>query len=135
MTRWIKDTSFGERLKFIRHCRGFTQKELGMLLGYPENQADVRIAQYEKNARTPKQKTVDQLVEILDVSPVVFSQKICSSSEELLQSMYWLFLVKNSDVIYESVNEFDKSKIKLMIGEFSPEKFLENMFTMQSPLC
>lgn len=135
MTRWIKDTSFGERLKFVRHCRGLTQKELGMLLGYPENQADVRIAQYEKNARTPKQKTVDQLVEILDVSPVVFSQKICSSSEELLQSMYWLFLVKNSDVIYESVNEFDKSKIKLMIGEFSPEKFLENMFTMQSPLC
>lgn len=130
MTRWIKDTSIGERLKFVRCCRGFTQKELGMLLGYPENQADVRIAQYEKNARTPKQKTVDQLVEILDVSPVVFSQKICSSSEELLQSMYWLFLVKNSDVIYESVNEFDKSKIKLMIGEFSPEKFLENMFTM-----
>lgn len=130
MTRWIKDTSLGERLKFVRCCRGYTQKELGMLLGYPENQADVRIAQYEKNARTPKQKTVDQLVEILDVSPVVFSQKICSSSEELLQSMYWLFLVKNSDVIYESVNEFDKSKIKLMIGEFSPEKFLENMFTM-----
>lgn len=130
MTRWIKDTSIGERLKFVRCCRGFTQKELGMLLGYPENQADVRIAQYEKNARTPKQKTVDQLVEILDVSPVVFSQKICSTSEELLQSMYWLFLVKNSDVIYESVNEFDKSKIKLMIGEFSPEKFLENMFTM-----
>lgn len=130
MTRWIKDTSLGERLKFVRCCRGYTQKELGMLLGYPENQADVRIAQYEKNARTPKQKTVDQLVEILDVSPVVFSQKICSTSEELLQSMYWLFLVKNSDVIYESVNEFDKSKIKLMIGEFSPEKFLENMFTM-----
>lgn len=117
-------------MKFVRCCRGYTQKELGMLLGYPENQADVRIAQYEKNARTPKQKTVDQLVEILDVSPVVFSQKICSTSEELLQSMYWLFLVKNSDVIYESVNEFDKSKIKLMIGEFSPEKFLENMFTM-----
>lgn len=135
MTRWIKDTSLGERLKFVRCCRGLTQKELGMLLGYPENQADVRIAQYEKNARTPKQKTLDRLVEILDVSPAVFSQKICASSEELLQSMYWLFLVKNSDTIYKSVNEFDKSRIKLMIGAFSPEKFLENMFTMQSPLC
>lgn len=134
MTRWIKDTSFGERLKFVRRCRGFTQKELGMLLGYPENQADVRIAQYEKNARTPKQKTMKKLIEILNVSPVVFSQTICSSSEELLQSMYWLFLVKNSDAIYESVHEFEQSKTKLKIGEFSPEKFLENMFTMQSPL-
>ena len=48
---WIKDTSLGQRLKFVRKYRCMTQKELGILLGYPENQADIRIAQYENNSR------------------------------------------------------------------------------------
>lgn len=69
----ITDTSFGQRLKFIRRHRRMTQKELGILLGYPEKQADVRIAQYEKNTRTPRRDTVQKLAEVLNVSPVVFS--------------------------------------------------------------
>ena len=56
MTWWITDTSIGQRLKFVRRFRRLTQKELGLLMGYSEKTADVRIAQYEKNARTPKQK-------------------------------------------------------------------------------
>ena len=72
MAWWIKDTSFGQRLKLVRRYRCLTQKELGMMLGYPEKQADVRIAQYEKNSRTPKPDTVAKLAEILNVSPAVF---------------------------------------------------------------
>ena len=53
MTWWITDTSIGQRLKFVRRFRRLTQKELGLLMGYSEKTADVRIAQYEKNARTP----------------------------------------------------------------------------------
>ena len=84
MAWWIKDTSFGQRLKLVRRYRCLTQKELGMMLGYPEKQADVRIAQYEKNSRTPKPDTVAQLAEILNVSPAVFSQTICASREDLI---------------------------------------------------
>ena len=47
MTWWITDTSIGQRLKFVRRFRRLTQKELGLLMGYSEKTADVRIAQYE----------------------------------------------------------------------------------------
>ena len=93
MTWWITDTSIGQRLKFVRRFRRLTQKELGLLMGYSEKTADVRIAQYEKNARTPNAETTAKLAEVLKVSPVVFSPTICASREDLLQSMYWLFLI------------------------------------------
>ncbi|MGN0313579.1 MAG: helix-turn-helix domain-containing protein [Fusicatenibacter sp.] len=128
MAWWITDTSFGQRLKLIRRYRRMTQKELGILLGYPEKQADVRIAQYEKNARTPKQETVQKLAEVLNVSPAVFSQTICASREDLLQSMYWLFLLKGGGEIYDCETEFAKNRMKLKLGAMSPEEFLDEIF-------
>jgi transcriptional regulator with XRE-family HTH domain len=73
MTWWITDTSIGQRLKFVRRFRCLTQQELGLLMGYSEKTADVRIAQYEKNARTPNAETTAKLAEVLKVSPTVFS--------------------------------------------------------------
>ena len=46
--------AIGERIRFFRTLRGMTQKRLGMLLGFPEKSADVRLAQYETGVRTPK---------------------------------------------------------------------------------
>ena len=43
----------GERIRFFRTLRGMTQKYLGMLLGFPPSSADVRMAQYESEDRTP----------------------------------------------------------------------------------
>ena len=107
MTWWITDTSIGQRLKFVRRFRRLTQKELGLLMGYSEKTADVRIAQYEKNARTPNAETTAKLAEVLKVSPVVFSPTICASREDLLQSMYWLFLMKGGgDIENDLLNNF-----------------------------
>ncbi len=47
-------------------------------MGYSKKTADVRIAQYEKNARTPNAETTAKLAEVLKVSPVVFSPTICA---------------------------------------------------------
>lgn len=44
----------GERIKYARKMRGLTQKELGLRIGFDENTADVRVAQYESGTRTPK---------------------------------------------------------------------------------
>ena len=96
MTWWITDTSIGQRLKFVRRFRRLTQKELGLLMGYSEKTADVRIAQYEKNARTPNAETTAKLAEVLKVSPAVFSPTICASREDLLQSMY---MTADSDAV------------------------------------
>ena len=50
----------GERIRFFRTLRGMTQKYLGLLLGFPESSADVRLAQYESEDRTPKAELTGQ---------------------------------------------------------------------------
>lgn len=47
--------TFGRKLKYLRQKNHLTQKELGIAVGFPENCADVRIAQYEADDRTPKE--------------------------------------------------------------------------------
>ena len=39
--------TFGRKLKHLRQKNHLTQKELGIALGFPEDSADIRIAQYE----------------------------------------------------------------------------------------
>lgn len=128
MTWWITDTSIGQRLKFVRRFRRLTQKELGLLMGYSEKTADVRIAQYEKNARTPNAETTAKLAEVLKVSPVVFSPTICASREDLLQSMYWLFLMKMSinlsiEKSAEATNTMPLLWIHLLMEEEPMERY------------
>ena len=132
MTWWITDTSIGQRLKFVRRFRRLTQKELGLLMGYSEKTADVRIAQYEKNARTPNAETTAKLAEVLKVSPVVFSPTICASREDLLQSMYWLFLMKGGGDIYDCIKEWEAMKTKYDAGEISAEEYFEWKLTYTS---
>lgn len=125
---WVKDTSLGQRLKFVRKYRCMTQKELGILLGYPENQADIRIAQYENNSRKPKTKTIEKMASVLDVSTAVFSTTICSSREDLLQSLFWLYLAKGGGVIYGCESEFAQRRMKLKIDMTSFDEFIEGIF-------
>ncbi len=58
-----------ERIRFFRKMRGMTQKYLGMLMGFPERSADVRMAQYETGSRTPKADLTRALANAFDVSP------------------------------------------------------------------
>jgi len=59
----------GERIKKIRNKRGMTQKELGVAAGFNIKNASVRIAQYELDIRTPKEKTLANIADALKVSP------------------------------------------------------------------
>lgn len=61
--------AIGERIRFIRNLRGMTQKYLGTQAGLPERSADIRMAQYESGARTPKEELTKALASVLDVSP------------------------------------------------------------------
>ena len=58
-----------ERIRFFRKMRGMTQKYLGMLMGFPERSADVRMAQYETGSRTPKADLTRALAAAFEVSP------------------------------------------------------------------
>lgn len=59
--------TFGEKLRYLRRKNNLTQKQLGMAVGFPENTADVRIAQYETNARTPREELLKKLAQVLGV--------------------------------------------------------------------
>lgn len=60
--------SVSKRIRFFRKLRGMTQKGLGLAVGFPAKTADVRMAQYEINARSPKSALRERLANALGVS-------------------------------------------------------------------
>lgn len=58
----------GYRIKHFRNLRGLTQKQLGILVGLPESNADIRIAQYESGIRVPKAELMEKIAEVLNVT-------------------------------------------------------------------
>ena len=82
--------AIGERIHFFRTMRGMTQKYLGMLLGFPEKSADVRLAQYETGARTPKTDLTASLANALGVSPLALSVPDIDSYLGLMHTMFTL---------------------------------------------
>ena len=82
--------AIGERIHFFRTMRGMTQKYLGMLLGFPEKSADVRLAQYETGSRTPKADLTSSLANALDVSPLALSVPDIDSYLGLMHTLFTL---------------------------------------------
>jgi transcriptional regulator with XRE-family HTH domain len=66
--------SIGANIKRLRKERGMTQRYLGLSVGFNEISADVRIAQYENGARTPKKDMLEKLAQILDVDYAILSE-------------------------------------------------------------
>ena len=82
--------AIGERIHFFRNMRGMTQKYLGQLLGFPERSADVRLAQYETGARSPKADLTTTLAYALDVSPLALSVPDIDSYLGLMHTLFTL---------------------------------------------
>ena len=60
--------AIGQRIKFFRNRKGMTQKQLGEQLGFKGKTSDVRMAQYESEARVPKIDLVKQMSQIFDIN-------------------------------------------------------------------
>lgn len=60
--------AISKRIRFFRKLRGMTQKRLGLAVGFPEKTADVRVAQYEIDARGPKAALRERFAVALDIS-------------------------------------------------------------------
>ena len=82
--------AIGERIHFFRNMRGMTQKYLGQLLGFPEKSADVRLAQYETGARTPKADLTASLANALNVSPQALAVPDIDSYIGLMHTLFTL---------------------------------------------
>ena len=94
--------AIGERIRFFRNLRGMTQKYLGMRVGFPEKSADVRMAQYEAGARTPKADLTAALAHELDVSPQALTVPDIDSYIGLMHTLFTL-----EDVYGLTVDEKD----------------------------
>ena len=82
--------AIGERIHHFRLLRGFTQKYLGQQLGFSESQADVRIAQYEKGSRSPKENYLNALADIFEVSPHALAVPDIDSYVGLMHTLFTL---------------------------------------------
>lgn len=69
-----------------------TQKQLGLAVGFSESTADIRIAQYESGARTPKAQLLHRIASVLEVDPIVLSVDIPETEEEWEVVEYWMEL-------------------------------------------
>lgn len=136
--------AIGERIHFFRTMRGMTQKYLGMLLGFPEKSADVRLAQYETGTRTPKADLTNALATALEVSPQALTVPDIDSYIGLMHTLFaledlyglridklndeiCLRLDRNNGMTYLSMNEmftsWQEQAEKLKNSEITKEEY------------
>ena len=75
----------------LRQKNHLTQKELGMAVGFPDSCADVRIAQYESDVRTPKEDLMKIFASTLGVPVELFIVPVLSEPREYEAAEYWRY--------------------------------------------
>ena len=93
----------GDRIKRVRNFRGMTQKELG----FDEKSADIRIAQYESNTRTPKEDLLRKIAEVLDVNYRSLYEPTLYAAEEIMYTLFELDEHYPGTRIYEVTDTTD----------------------------
>lgn len=82
--------AIGQRIKFFRNRKGLTQKQLGEMLGFMGKTSDVRMAQYESEARTPKQDLVREMSDIFGVNTQALTVPNIDSYIGLMHTLFAL---------------------------------------------
>lgn len=110
----------GERIKRIREFRGITQTAFGLLLGYPEKSASVRIAQYE-SSRMPKKDTLIEMSKILKCNiNALYTGDGLGLAEETMQSLFWLEeLVGSGFFVFKFDSYYDKEDKSLLTAKYN----------------
>ncbi len=105
--------AIGERIRYLRNLRGMTQKWLGMVIGFDEKTADVRMAQYESGTRTPKGRLISDLANALDVSTRALTVPDIDTDIGLMHTLFALedlYGIKINSIEGELCLTLDKSK-------------------------
>jgi len=114
--------AFGKRIKFFRNRKGMKQKELGELLGFLGKTSDVRVAQYETEARTPKADLVKEMAQIFDVSTRAINVPNIDSYLGLMHTLFALedmYGIKIGEIDGELCLRLDKSKGTTYLSMFN----------------
>lgn len=82
--------TFGEKSRYLRRKNHLTQKQLGIAVGFSEKTADVWIAQYESNARAPREDLINKLAKVLSVPNEILTVPVLSESNEYSAALFWM---------------------------------------------
>lgn len=135
--------AFGKRIKYFRNRKGMKQKELGELLGFLGKTSDVRVAQYETEARTPKTDLVKEMAQIFDVSTRAINVPNIDSYLGLMHTLFALedmYGIKIGEIdgelclrldrehkeyphLFEPFHAWQQMAAKLESGEISQEEY------------
>ena len=96
----------GQKIRFFRDLRGYTQAELGEMVGLPGD----RIRQYETNVRTPKPDKLREIADALDVDVAAISyvdnvliSGICGNHHQVRKS------IRNNPAVLDIRTSGDRS--------------------------
>lgn len=79
-----------KKIKTLKTENHLTQKELGIALGFPEDSADIRIAQYEADARKPRDEILAKMTKILYVPIDILTVPVLSEPKEYEAASFWM---------------------------------------------
>lgn len=111
--------AIGERIRFFRNLRGMTQKYLGILVGFSEKTADIRMAQYERGSRTPKSDLVESLAHIFGVSTMALTVPDIDSEIGFMHTLFALediYGLKIDKLDGEVCIRLDRNRIKTYLS-------------------
>ncbi|MBQ3418296.1 MAG: helix-turn-helix transcriptional regulator [Ruminococcus sp.] len=108
----------GKRIRFIRKKRNMTMKYLGTAAGLPEYSADIRIAQYESETRTPKADLLRKIADVLDVSPNALA---VPDLDNVIGVMHTLFILEDLYDFRFSLEDCTSDRLKKAINEWQGE--------------
>ena len=109
--------AIGKRIKFFRKKKEFTQKQFGRMLDFFGRTSDVRIAQYEAEARIPKQELVEKMANIFGISPNALTVPNIDNYTGLLHTFFALedlYGLKITTINDEICLYLDKSDLSLL---------------------
>ena len=146
--------AIGQRIKFFRNRKGMTQKQLGEQLGFKGKTSDVRMAQYESEARVPKIDLVKQMSQIFGVNTHALTVPDIDTHIGLMHTLFALedmygLKVKNVDEqphlcldssistpgssVDEMLRSWMEQADKLENGEISKEEYDEWRYKYPEP--
>lgn len=119
----ISSGSLGAKINKYRELRNLSQKELGVLCGFKASGADTRIAQYEKQKRSPSDKVLDDISKALGLSRYALYETDVVPVEQMyhilfdLEDFHGLIPVMIDGKIYLTFEE-DRKEYKEKIKPF-----------------
>lgn len=110
----------GQKIKFVRKRRHITQKELGLLVGFSERNAGIRITQYEKGKRQPKEEVLRKIADTLGVSLILLKSNHSNPKVNIYIDIYWtqmlctnLTTISMAILLLKEAERFDKENYQI----------------------